>query len=258
MGTTARATTDLDEFLDLVDIVGFAVPPEAQVSLASLAIESGKHLLLEKPVALHPVDADMLVKAARTRNVRTLVFFTRRFSPAFADWLAESRESPTWVLGRVESFGSTLVDAGDASHGSPWRQAGGALWDVGPHAVAQLCGALGRVTTVLASRGPGDLMSLLLTHESGAQGIISLAGDISSPVSGATYLVGSRGRVSPPAVTDWTAMARESYGEAIAQLANEIEHGTAPHACTLEFGAHVTRVLSAAERSAESARVEVP
>jgi predicted dehydrogenase len=250
----ARGFTDVGEFLDAVDLVGFAVPPEVQVDLATTAIRAGKHVLLEKPVAIDPDAATALAALASSRDIRSLVFFTHRFSPDYADWLSRTRASGPWILGRVESYGSVLVDPASPFHDSPWRHARGALWDVGPHAIAQLCGMLGRVTSVRAERGPGDLTSLLLTHESGAQGSVSVAADLPSPPRGKTYFVGAHGRAEPPAVVDWMSMSRAAYGAAIAQLADE---SAAPHECDLEFGAHVTRVLAAAERSAASGRAEL-
>src|SRR3954468_5644278 len=51
---------DLDALLDRVDAVSFSLPPDVQVPLAIRAAEAGKHLLLEKPIALSVEDADRL------------------------------------------------------------------------------------------------------------------------------------------------------------------------------------------------------
>jgi predicted dehydrogenase len=158
----------------------------------------------------------------------------------------------------VESYSSTLVDSANVFHGSAWRHERGALWDVGPHAVAQLCAVLGPVSSVLARRGAGDFITLTLEHATGAIGSISLAADLPVAVPGGTSLIGPRGRTSPPPIDDWNATARLAYGAALAQLADEIEHGAAAHECDLAFGAQVTRVLAAAERSAASTRPEIP
>src|SRR3954451_23581403 len=48
---------DLDALLTQVDAVSFAVPPDVQVPVAIHAAEGGKHLLLEKPIALTLEDA---------------------------------------------------------------------------------------------------------------------------------------------------------------------------------------------------------
>ena len=251
----ARGFTDLAEFLNAVDAVGFAVPPEVQVAFATAAIQAGKHVLLEKPVSIDPDAATELAALAESRDIRSLVFFTHRFSPDYVDWLSRTRAAGPWILGRVESYGSTLVDSSSPFHDSEWRHERGALWDVAPHAIAQLCGMLGAVTSVRAERGPGDLTSMLMTHESGAQGSVSVAADLPSPLPGGTYFVGAHGRVEPPPIDNWMAMSRAAYGAAIAQLADE---SAAPHECDLAFGAHVTRVLAAAERSAASGRVQTP
>lgn len=259
-GTTARPYTDLAGFLDAVDIVGFAVPPAVQAELASAAIAAGKHLLLEKPVSLDADVARRLSDEAEERGIRSIVFFTQRLVPELAAWAESTRELGGWAFGRVESWSSVLVDRSSPFHNSPWRRERGAMWDVGPHAVAQLSAVLGTVTGVLARRGRGDLASLLLEHESGAQGSVTLAADLPAPAprGTATYFVGSHGRAEQPALTDWNASAREAYAAAIAHLADELEHGARPHACDIRFGAHVTAVLVAADRSAVSGRTETP
>ena len=65
----ATAYDDLDEFLASVDAVSFAVPPHVQAPLAIRAAEAGKHLLLEKPVALSVADADAVVTAVEKAGV---------------------------------------------------------------------------------------------------------------------------------------------------------------------------------------------
>ena len=60
---------DFGEFLGHVDAVAFAVPPDVQAPLAIRAAEAGKHLLLEKPVALGVEDADAVVTAVDRKSV---------------------------------------------------------------------------------------------------------------------------------------------------------------------------------------------
>src|SRR6516164_986687 len=42
---------DIAAFLDGLDGVAFAVPPNVQAAIATTAARAGKHLLLEKPIA---------------------------------------------------------------------------------------------------------------------------------------------------------------------------------------------------------------
>src|SRR4051812_37095777 len=54
---------DVDALLADVDAVAFALPPNVQAPLAVRAAEAGRHLLLEKPLALTVADADRVVDA---------------------------------------------------------------------------------------------------------------------------------------------------------------------------------------------------
>lgn len=259
VGTEGAAFVDLESFLDAVDVVGFAVPPQAQVSLATSAIEAGKHVLLEKPLSLNVADAHRLTELAQSHSTHSVVFFTHRFIPTLAAWSTSARAAGAWVHGTLESYSSLLVDPRNTFHQSAWRHQHGALWDVGPHAVAQLCGALGLVHSVFARRGNGDFVTLVLVHATGAVGTISVAADVvHAPRTSGLRLVGARGFTSAPVIGDWVDSARVAYRAALEHLCDQIEYGAAAHECDLAFGAHVTRVLAAAERSIASGRLETP
>ena len=217
-------------------------------------------MLLEKPVSMDAGVAAGLAAEAEARGIHSIVFFPHLIAPELTGWAESVRDQGGWSLGRVESYSSVLVDDANPFHDSPWRLDSGALWDVGPHAVAQLCAILGPVTSVFAERGRGDLVSLLLGHEAGGQGTVSMAADfpVPAPAGGGTYFIGLHGKTVQPAVADWTSTARQAYAIAITRLADQVERGAAAHASDIRFGAHVTAVLAAAERSAVSGRVELP
>src|SRR5579859_5508330 len=63
-------------FLANVDAVAFAVPPGVQAPMAIRAARAGKHLLLEKPIALSAADADALAESVELAGVASVVFFT--------------------------------------------------------------------------------------------------------------------------------------------------------------------------------------
>ena len=62
---------DLAAFLAGVDGVAFAVPPDVQAPIAVRAARAGKHLLLEKPIALSEADAGSDAASLRARAVRS-------------------------------------------------------------------------------------------------------------------------------------------------------------------------------------------
>ncbi len=241
------AHADLDALLDTVDAVGFAVPPAVQGELALRAARAGKRLLLDKPVAT-TVDAARAVEAeANACGLVTAVFFTQLWQPEASDWIARARARDDWTFGRVEGFSNVLVDADSPYAASPWRHERGALWDLGPHAVALLATVLGRVTEVSGARGPGDLSSLVFAHEGGAQGTASLTMDAAPDSGGETFFLGPDGRTAPPLGGD----AKDAYRAALDAIA-----GSTSPAWDVGFGRAVVEVLVAAERAmAEGIRV---
>src|SRR5215469_6870740 len=81
------------------DVGAFPVPPHVQAPLAIRAAEAGKHLLLEKPIALDLHDGDKLVAAVDTSGVASVVFFTLRFSTEIRAWLADQHARGGWSGG---------------------------------------------------------------------------------------------------------------------------------------------------------------
>src|ERR1700731_145010 len=63
---------DIAALLAAVDGVAFAVPPDVQAPIAVTAARAGKHLLLEKPVALAEAEADDLVEAVTQSQVASV------------------------------------------------------------------------------------------------------------------------------------------------------------------------------------------
>ena len=67
--------------LDSVDAVYIAVPNYLHVPLAAQALEAGKHVILEKPLALSRADAEPLVEAARGAGTHFMLGMNQRFTP---------------------------------------------------------------------------------------------------------------------------------------------------------------------------------
>jgi predicted dehydrogenase len=240
-----RAFTELDELFDAVDAVAFAVPPDVQARLAVHAASVGRHLLLEKPLALSLDDARRVVDAAEAVRAASVVFFTARFQPVVAAWLEELQGAGDWHGAHATWFGS-ITGPSSPYAGSLWRHRKGALWDVGPHALALTMPVLGPVERVTAATGLGDTVHLALEHRGGTSSTVSLS--LTVPPAAATsdftvygpqgVVVMPRGGLSPV----------EALGEAIRQLASEVAAGSTDHPCGARFAADVVAVLDAAER----------
>ena len=236
---------DLDALLAEVDAVSFALPPDVQAPLAVRAAEAGKHLLLEKPIALDVADADRLVAAVRATGVATVVFFTLRFQDSTASWLAQAARMRL-AGGAASWIGSR---AGSPADNSPWRDEHGALWDLGPHVLSVFLPALGPVTAVQAGGGLGDTVHLVLHHASGAASAVTLSHTVHPMAAGMEFFVhGDAGRAV--LLPDF-GQARAAHEAAVGDLmAAALTGGT--HPCDVGFGRDVVVVLAAAQRALAS------
>jgi predicted dehydrogenase len=244
----ATAYDDFDAFLGSVDAVSFAVPPDVQAPLAIRAAEAGKHLLLEKPVALSVADADAVVTAVEKAGVASVVFFTWRFNREIRAWLADEQarggwSGSGWSGGVAVWLGTALTD--DSPYNTPWRQRKGALWDLGPHLVAMLWACLGPVTSVSAVRGRGDVRHLVLQHEGGASSTTTMAMDAPEPAEGFNLFVwGAAGRSIMPSIPD---DPEQSLRVAASELIASANSGQPYHPCGVRFGRDIVMVLAEAE-----------
>lgn len=239
-GTTAYA--DLEALLDDVDVVDLAVPPDVQAPIAARAAAAGKHLLLEKPIALDRAAADALVAAVAAHGVAVLVFFTGLFDPRIRALLDRVAADGGWQGGHALYLGSALAD--DNPFNTPWRRVHGGLWDLGPHAVALLTAALGPVVRVHAEHGAADLTHLVLHHAGGATSSATLTLSASDAADGFSCGIwGSAGRVEFP-VDDLDAVT--ALTTALDELAGLVRTGERSHPASLALGREVLGVLTAA------------
>ena len=76
----------LDELLadPAVDLVDLCVPNDQHAAQAIRALEAGKHVLVEKPIALTAADADAMVAAAKASGKMLMVAHVLPFFPEFA------------------------------------------------------------------------------------------------------------------------------------------------------------------------------
>jgi predicted dehydrogenase len=165
----ATAYEDIDALLAAVDGVAFAVPPDVQAPIATTAARAGKHLLLEKPLAIPEAEADDLVEAVAQSQVASVVFFTLRFQEPMRAWLADVTARGGWLGGVGSWFGSSMLES--SPFNTPWRRDKGALWDIAPHVISLLWACLGPVTSVTADAGLADVSHLVLHHQDGASKI---------------------------------------------------------------------------------------
>jgi predicted dehydrogenase len=244
----ATAYRDIGAFLDGVDAVAFAVPPDVQAALAVQAAGAGKHLLLEKPIAISEAQADTLVRAVEEAGVTSVVFFTARFQADTRAWLSEVSSCRGWAGGTAVWLGSALQES--SPFNTPWRRDKGALWDLAPHLISLLWAALGPVASVTADSGLADVSHLILHHDGGATSTVTVTLSAGEAAADPELTIwGEPGRSPAPGETDQAVIPLRT---ALTELAEGARSGRVAHPCDVRFGRAVGRVLADAQRQIDA------
>ena len=82
-GSKPEISTSADDFFkrDDIDAVAIATSSGTHYDLAMRALESGKHVLVEKPMALSTKHMDRMIDLSRRKNLKLAVSFQNRFNP---------------------------------------------------------------------------------------------------------------------------------------------------------------------------------
>lgn len=249
----ARPYTDIDALIGDVDAVAVALPPDIQAELATRFALAGRHLLLDKPLALTVSAADTLVDAVDAGGVASVVFFTNRFVPAIDAFLDAQAAAGGWYAAQVIMHASIFQP--DNPYGaSRWRKERGGLWDIGPHALSVVVPLLGEVAEVTAVDGSRDTVNIIARHEGGAASALSLTLNAAPNATAFEWVFYGEGGVAVLPPGDATPV--QAFGRAVDDLlrmaaANPAERS---HPCDVRFGRSVVRTLAAAETARRERR----
>jgi scyllo-inositol 2-dehydrogenase (NADP+) len=138
----AEVVSGLDELLRMqrVELVVIATPNRLHAPQALAALRAGRHVVIDKPMALTSADADEVISVARESGRVLAVFQNRRWD---SDFLTLRRVLAEGALGELASFEASW-DRFRPAVADRWREhpeeGGGILYDLGPHLVDQaLC-----------------------------------------------------------------------------------------------------------------------
>lgn len=194
---------------DDIDLVDICTPGDTHAEIAVAALEAGKHVLCEKPLANTVAEAERMAAAAdvaRGHGVRSMVGFTYRRVPAIGlarqlveqgrigevrhvraqylqDWIADPDAPLSWRLdkskagsGALGDIGAHVIDLTQYITGDRIREVSGRLETFvkeRPYPAGETAGSLGGGGTS-AQRGPvtvDDAASFLATFAGGAMGV---------------------------------------------------------------------------------------
>jgi predicted dehydrogenase len=106
----AQMFEELSDLLKAVDVVSIAVPTSAHYGVARVCLEAGKHVLVEKPIAVKPAEARELVKLAEAKGCRLQVGHSERFNPIMQAMRPHIRR-PAFIEGhRIGPFSERGTD----------------------------------------------------------------------------------------------------------------------------------------------------
>lgn len=208
-GSPIKAYTDLDKFMkdDSIDVVDITSYPDQHAKQAIAAAKAGKHIILEKPIALTLKECRDIKKAIDKAGVLTCVCFECRFSSQFQ---VTKRVIDQGLLGELH-YGEI-----DYYHGiGPWygqfrwnikKSAGGSsLLTAGCHALDALLMCMGSEAVEVTSYDTRSSSKIFKPYEytttsvsiikfkNGAVGKCAAVVDCIQPYYFHTHLVGSEG-----------------------------------------------------------------
>jgi UDP-N-acetyl-2-amino-2-deoxyglucuronate dehydrogenase len=191
---------------DRVQVIASCTPPDVRPEHIVRAAESGRHVVIEKPVALTPEGVAQIRKAITTAGVKSVTSFVLRWNPqletlrqliddgvvgdvvyAEADyWHPVKKEYPCydWIVGK-EIGGSAFV-AGGCHAADALRWLGGEVVEVSAHSTgARINMDYGYDPNVVAS----------VKFANGAVGKVSTVLDADTPYIFNTRVFGTQGTV---------------------------------------------------------------
>lgn len=167
-----------------IDAICLCTPSGQHAAQTIAAARAGKHVLVEKPMALSLNDADAMIAACERAKVQLGVVLQRRADPLFLRVLAALQNgelgAPTLGVVTIPYFRPQSYYDSAAWRGTWAQDGGGALMNQGVHLVDLLIWWLGDPIEVTASAATlardievEDTLAATLTFASGARAVIT-------------------------------------------------------------------------------------
>lgn len=200
-------TTDYHGLLNKpeIDVVCLTTSSGSHASIGLEVLAAGKHLLVEKPVAMTTDEADQLVRLAKQKNLSLAVVSQQRFEKQHQVIKHVMDEG---VLGRLLyvdvacPFSRTQKYYDQADWRGTLSEDGGALMNQGIHTIDLMmwfAGAVqsvsGKVATKIHQMEAEDIGAGLLTFKNGAMGTLMSSTSIQPGFSRHFHLYGENGTI---------------------------------------------------------------
>jgi predicted dehydrogenase len=240
-----------------VDVVYIATPHSSHAENALLALEAGKHVLVEKPFTLNAAEAREVVELAARKGLFVMEAMWTRFLPHMV------RVREIIAAGTLGDVRTVIADHMQDLPKDPEHRinnpalGGGALLDLGIYPVSLAFDILGSPTSVRAAAtktqtGVDRQTAIVFEHEGGRQSVLHTALDTRGPNT--ATIVGTLGRIeidsawlSPTSFTvyDNTDKVIDRYESP--EEAHGMHHEATETARAIEAGETFSPLLSPAE-----------
>lgn len=224
----AEVAQDIPALLarDDIDAVSICTPSGQHAEQGIAAARAGKHVLVEKPLALTLADADALIAACRNAGVQLGVALQRRTDP---DFRAARDAIAAGALGRMVLGAMTVPYLRPQSYydSAAWRgtwalDGGGALMNQGVHLVDLLLWLMGdevaevqaRADTLAHTIEVEDVVTAALRFTSGALGTIAATTAVAPGFPHRVEIYGTQGgmQIEGEAVVRWETTQTPTEG----------------------------------------------
>jgi predicted dehydrogenase len=219
--------TDYRELLKRPDvqIVCVTTPSGSHAPIGMDVLRAGKHLVVEKPIAMTATDAAELIRTARDRKLTLSAISQRRFEPQH---VAVKKAIDQGAIGKLllAEVSLPFYRSQDYYDSAAWRgtiaQDGGALMNQGIHSVDLLLwfagpaqSVVGQIATQTHRIEAEDIGLAIVRFKSGAFGTIMASTSIRPGFPAALSLYGERGtiKLEGTSITHWTVPDRDKPAE---------------------------------------------
>ena len=163
------------EILDDPDIRGvvLAVPAELHASMAVEVMNKGKHVFVEKPLAMNETEADLMIKTAETNKVQLMVGHLLQYHPIFIEI---KKFVDAGKIGDLNYIYSNRLSFGKV------RSKEDVIWSFAPHDISMILSLVGKEpknvnvkSTCNLQKNIADLATIHLEFETGLKCHISVS-----------------------------------------------------------------------------------
>jgi len=183
-----------------IDILYIATPHSSHATLSIQCLQNDKHVLCEKPMAVHYEDAVLMINASKQNNKFFMEAFWTRFNPSFQEAISIIKEGK---IGDVKYINADFAFLADTLEGVGNRKTdmdlgGGSLLDVGVYPLFLCYVVLGMPSEILAKakfhKTGADLQTSMILQYDNAQAILHSSFVSTSNIK--ATINGTKGRIN--------------------------------------------------------------